>query len=95
MFTKFQWKYYVNGRGKEAEWKCQPKRYLPRHLVLDQIKWGCIGLMVTNAMTAVVATHVSCGGYSRVYVEMDRYPLWWWLLQWPVIFFQQVVTSFV
>ncbi|XP_026805039.1 uncharacterized protein LOC113548381 isoform X2 [Rhopalosiphum maidis] len=84
-----EWKYYVKGRGKEAQWKCQPNRHLPRHLVWDQIKWGCIGLMVTNAVSAAVATHVTCGGYSKVYIAFCQYPWWWWILQWPVIFFQQ------
>lgn len=85
-----QWKYYVNGRGREAEWKCQPDRYMSRHLVWDQVKWGCLGLMVTNFVSAVVATYVSCGGYCKVYMEFGRYPWWWWMLQWPVIFLQQV-----
>lgn len=87
---RLQWKYYLNGRGRETEWKCQPSRYLPGHLVRDQIKWGCVGLMVTNVVSAAVAAHVVCGGYSRVYMSVGQYPYWWWILQWPVIFVQQV-----
>lgn len=90
----FEWKYYVKGRGKEAQWKCQPNRHLPTHLFWDQIKWGCIGLMVTNAVSAAVATHVSCGGYSKVYIEFGQYPWWWWILQWPVIFLQQDYVTY-
>ncbi|VVC44384.1 Fatty acid hydroxylase [Cinara cedri] len=89
-----EWKYYVRGRGKELEWKCQPRRYLPGHLVWDQIKWGCTGLMVTNVVSAVVATHVVCGGYSRVYMSVCQYPFWWWILQWPVIFVQQDYATY-
>lgn len=85
-----QWKYYVKRRGQETQWKCQPNRHLPRHLFWDQIKWGCIGLVATNAVSAAVATHVKCGGFSKVYIAFGQYPWWWWILQWPVIFLQQV-----
>lgn len=81
--------YYVWKRDHPELWKCQPERWLSTELELDEIKYGCRSLLVTNTWSALIACYIRNGGYSTVYYDVDTYGWLWFFLQWPAIFLYQ------
>lgn len=85
----FHWYYYIRQRDRPELWKCQPRKWLPRELELDEIKAGCLSLLVTNTWSAFLACYIYNDGYSTVYYNWREYGVLWWLLQFPLIFIYQ------
>uniref|UniRef100_A0A8D8U009 Probable Delta(7)-sterol 5(6)-desaturase n=1 Tax=Cacopsylla melanoneura TaxID=428564 RepID=A0A8D8U009_9HEMI len=86
--------FYVGKRDKPNEWKCQPTKWLSRELELDEIKVGCLSLLSSNTLSALVVTYIVNGGPCTVYWTMDEYSWLWWFLQWPVIFIYQDYSTY-
>lgn len=61
---------------------------------LDEIKIGCLSLLTSGTLSALVITYIANGGPCMVYWTMDEYTWAWWFLQWPVIFLYQVSVYF-
>lgn len=59
---------------------------LERH----EIILGSSTLLLNSTCTAFLACYIANGGYSMVYYQMGEYPIWWFLLQFPLIFIYQV-----
>lgn len=86
----FQWYFYVRQRDRAEEWKCQPKKFMSPELELHEIIFGSATLFLNSTLTATIACYISNGGYSTIYYNLTEYPIWWLILQFPLIFIYQV-----
>ncbi|XP_017772269.1 PREDICTED: lathosterol oxidase-like [Nicrophorus vespilloides] len=89
------WYFYVEQRAKAEEWKCQPKRWLSPELERDEIVLGTCTLFVHSSISAVLSCYISNGGYTTIYYGLTDYPLWWTLLQIPILYVYQDYTTYL
>ncbi|GJQ72876.1 hypothetical protein Trydic_g1524 [Trypoxylus dichotomus] len=87
------WYFYVRRRDRAEEWKCQPTKFMSPELEKHEIIFGSLTLFLNSTATAMIACYISNGGYSTIYYDLFEYPIWWFFLQFAVIFiYQDYVT---
>ncbi|CAH0778205.1 unnamed protein product [Bemisia tabaci] len=86
--------YYVKQREKAEEWKCQPKKFLPTNLEIDELRVGCKALFYCNIVSGLISCYIYNGGsLCSIYYDLGDYPFWWTILQYAVTFlYQDYVT---
>lgn len=73
------WHYYVRRREQAADWKLQPRRFLPAHLVRHAFWLGSFNMVVGAVVGGLFAWHVVGGGWSSLYFTL-RQPALPWLI---------------
>ncbi len=79
--------YYVRRRDRAAEWKLQPKRFLPTRLVRNAFWLGSLNMLIGASLGGVFAWHVLRGGTSSLYFDPREHGLPWLVLSGLVTFF--------
>merc|ERR1719315_87799 len=82
-------KYYVWGREKPEEWKCQPNHWLSPTLEIHEILVGGFSLGIGSLISAGLACWVSNGGYTTIYFHWGEHGYLWDILSGPIVFVVQ------
>lgn len=73
------WWFYVRRKDEAEQWKLQPKRFLPAHLVRHSFLLGGFNIVVGGIVGGTFAWHVVRGGWSSLYFDPLEYG-WAWLI---------------
>ena len=66
----FHYRYYRQGRGKSADWKCQPQRFpSPRMWNID-LRLGLFNITLGSVMSGFLAYWIYASGQSRIYISL-------------------------
>jgi Delta7-sterol 5-desaturase len=70
-------RFYRRRRGRAAEWKCQPYRWLPRNLERHALTLGTINLSIAGAMSGLLIYRIWAGAPSALYFNLRaRHPFY-------------------
>ncbi|CAG0884393.1 unnamed protein product [Cyprideis torosa] len=45
-----------------------------------------VALRTCNFFTTILSTYIKNGGWTMLYYRIDEYPMWWFVLQWPIFY---------
>ena len=71
------WLFYVRRRDQAAEWKLQPKRFLPARLTRHAFLLGGLNIVMGAVIGGVFAWHVARGGWSSLYFDPLEHGVPW------------------
>lgn len=79
--------FYVRRRDAAAHWKIQPNRWLDARKSRDAFWMGTGNIMLGAVIGGSFAAYIVGGGWSLMYFDPHRYPLWWLPVSAVVLFF--------
>jgi len=79
--------FYARRRDRAAEWKLQPKRFLPDRMVRHAFWLGSFNMAIGATLGGIFAWHVLRGGYSSLYFDPLEHGLLWLVLSAIATFF--------
>jgi lathosterol oxidase len=61
---------YMRDRGRAADWKCQPERWLSAEMNRHAIRLGTMNMVMGSVLSGVTASYVWSGGKSALYFDL-------------------------
>ncbi len=71
------WRYYVKRKDEAEAWKLQPRRWLKPELERWAVRVAFGNLALAGLLSGSFAFYVMKGGYTTLYFDHSRYPIWW------------------
>jgi len=71
------WWFYVRRKGHATSWKIQPKRWLSPEMSRHAFVLGSANILAGSVIGGTFAWYVARGGWSMLYVDAHRWPLWY------------------
>lgn len=79
--------YYVRRRAEAGRWKIQPGRWLTPEQFRFALQLSALNLTLGSLIGGTLTWHIARGGWSTIYLDLERHGLVWTIVQGPLVFF--------